>query len=206
MKSIHELKNQIKMNMNMSKKYITSAFVFLAMISANAQVSIGGKQTVEGTATLLDFNSPLTTDTNATTNNNTYGIILPAVDNLSKALPTATTDRFNNNGTFLYDKSDGIVKMYEKDTWVSITGTGDITKLVPNTSAETTDQHGAIIGASTSPAKGVLVLESPDKALVLPRIENPHTSVKSPYAGMMCYDTVSKSLAVFDGTNWNYLK
>jgi hypothetical protein len=57
-----------------------------------------------------------------------------------------------------------------------------------------------------SNAKGVLVLESADKAMILPKITNPHTTVKNPYPGMMCYDLTSKSLAVFDGANWNYWK
>ena len=34
----------------------------------------------------------------------------------------------------------------------------------------------------------------------------PHLNVKSPYPGMMCFDTVSNTLAVFDGENWNYWK
>lgn len=186
------------------KKYIASSLVILAIFSANAQVSIGGKQSVEGTATLLDFNSPLSSDTNSTTNSNTFGIILPAVDNLSKTL--SATDPLANNGTFLFDRSDATVKMYENNTWKSLGGQGDITKLVANTSDENSGQHGAIIGASTSVAKGVLVLESSDKAMVLPRIENPHSTVKSPYAGMMCYDTVTKSLAVFNGSVWYYYK
>lgn len=177
------------------KKYITSTFVLLAMISANAQVSIGGKQVVEGASTILDFNS---------TTSNTKGIILPAVDNLTKALPNTNTP--NNNGTFLFDKSESKLKMFEKNDWVLLSDTGDKTKLILNTTDESSNEQGAIIGSPTSAAKGVLILESPNKAMILPRINTPHTNVKSPYAGMMCYDTASKSLAVFDGAKWNYWK
>ena len=42
--------------------------------------------------------------------------------------------------------------------------------------------------------------------MVLPHVTNPHLTVKSPYPGMMCYDTVKKAVAVFDGTVWNYWK
>ena len=63
-----------------------------------------------------------------------------------------------------------------------------------------------IIGARSTAVDGVLVLESADKALVLPKISNPHLNVKSPYAGMMCYDTIRQALAIFDGTVWNYWK
>ena len=176
------------------KKYITVFFVILAVFTAKSQVSIGGKQEVEGTATLLDFNSPL-----STTNNNTNGIILPAVK--EQALVVSPS-----KGTFIYDHKAKIVKMFEKTDWVFLSGEGDNSKIVVNTSADLNANQGAIIGSQTSNAKGVLVLESANKAMILPRIQNPHTNVKSPYPGMMCYDTVRKSLAVFDGTKWNYWK
>jgi len=51
---------------------------------------------------------------------------------------------------------------------------------------------------------GVLELRANDKALVLPKVENPHLNVKSPVPGMMVYDSNSKSLAIFDGLKWNY--
>lgn len=181
------------------KKIIYTTLLVSMATFANAQVSIGGKQEIEGTATLLDFNSPLTADTNSTTNNNTNGIILPAVEKES----VVTTP---SNGTFIYDHAAKIVKMREANTWVFLSGAGDNSKIVVNPSADQNTNQGAIIGSQTSDAKGVLILESANKAMILPRIQNPHTNVKSPYPGMMCYDTVRKSLAVFDGKNWNYWK
>ncbi|MNG09522.1 hypothetical protein D3C84_929420 [compost metagenome] len=62
------------------------------------------------------------------------------------------------------------------------------------------------MGAKESAADGVLVLESADKALVLPKVNNPHITVKSPYTGMMCYDLNKKAVAIFDGVVWNYWK
>ena len=157
----------------------------------NAQVAIG-KESTNGNSTLLDFYD--LTD-------NFRGIILPAVDNVSNALSSVSS---NNNGTFLFDKSDKKLKMYENDTWVDLSDEGDDTNLLVNTSNENSQQQGVIIGSEISDAKGVLVLESNDKALILPKIANPHTTVKTPYPGMMCYDTVGKVLAVFDGKVWNY--
>lgn len=186
----------------MKKILYTSLLLFA--VSANAQISIGGKETVEGNSTLLDFNSPfLSGSTIQTENDNTKGIILPAVDNLNGAL-SATTGV--NNGTFLFDKSDNKVKMFEKNTWVFLSDAGNASMISANTSNDTDGLQGVIIGSETSSAKGVLVLESADKAMILPRIMNPHLTVKSPYPGMMCYDTVSRSLAVFDGSVWNYWK
>jgi hypothetical protein len=62
------------------------------------------------------------------------------------------------------------------------------------------------MGASTSSASGVLVLESTSKALVLPKVANAETGIKSPVVGTMVYDLYSKSLAIFDGAKWNFWK
>lgn len=173
--------------MNVSKKYITITIMLFASLAVSAQVAIG-KETINGTSTLLDFEDSAS---------NFRGIILPAVD----AAPTLGAD---NNGTFLFDTSDNKVKMFENEIWVELSDEGDSTAIPVNTSDETGD--GVIIGSETTDADGVLVLESADKAMILPKIANPHTTVKSPYPGMMCYDTVSKTLAVFNGEVWNYWK
>lgn len=187
----------------MNKIIYTTILISLAILT-NAQVSIGGKKSVEGTSTILDFNSPLSANTTSTTNDNTNGIILPAVNNTSKVLPI--NDLFHNNGTFLFDKSDNKVKMYQNNEWVTMSKSGNSSKIIDNTSIDSDKSIGVIMGSSTSNAKGILILESSDKALILPRIANPDQNVKSPYVGMICYDTVDKSLAVFDGINWNYWK
>ncbi|KQS89851.1 hypothetical protein [Chryseobacterium sp. Leaf394] len=181
------------------KKYIFSAVMVSMATFASAQVSFGGKQTVEGTSTLVDFNSPLTADTNSTTNNNTSGIILPAVEKESSV--TAPS-----NGTFIYDHEAKMVKMFQQNSWIQLSDAGNNSQIVVNSATDLNASHGAIIGSPTSAANGILVLESDDKAMILPRIQNPHQNVKSPYPGMMCYDTVKKALAVFDGTLWNYWK
>ena len=164
----------------------------------NAQVSIGGNQIVNGSSTLLDFAGQTSTSNSGDQETTNFrGIILSAVDNS----PVLTSV---NNGTFIFDKTTKKVRMYENNIWVDLTDQGSDGNLVTNTSAEV--GNGAIIGADTSLATGVLILESANKAIVLPHIKNPHTTVKGPYAGMICYDTVSNSLAVFDGTNWSYWK
>jgi len=62
------------------------------------------------------------------------------------------------------------------------------------------------VGSDTTTAPGVLVMESSNKALILPKVATPHLNVKNPYPGMICYDTVSKTMAVFDGLKWSYWK
>lgn len=169
--------------------------VILTSISVKAQVAIG-KTSVVNSSAILDFDN---------SDNNKKGIILSAVDNVNSALSTVSTA--HNNGTFLFDKSDNKLKMYENNVWVSLSDmTGNSSSIAANATAESSSNQGAIIGSDTSSAKGVLVLESPDKAMVLPWIQHPHLNVKNPYPGMMCYDTASRTLAVYDGSVWNYWK
>ncbi|WP_445716440.1 hypothetical protein [Flavobacterium sp.] len=125
------------------------------------------------------------------------GIVLPMVE----VLPTGAAA---SNGTFLIDKTDGKVKVRQNGIWLNLTGTSSLSSYSVNPSADTFD--GVIIGASSSSASGVLVLESTNKALMLPKVASPHLNIKSPYPGLMCYDTDKNSLAVFNGEGWYYWK
>ena len=170
-------------------KNIRNICIAVALIVFNsffAQIAIG-KQTVDGNSTVLDFdNVP----------GNTKGLILPA----TSGFPTGTLV----NGTVIFDVTDSKVKVYENDTWKSLSDTGNSSAVILNNSAET--GKGVIMGEAASTADGVLVLESQDKAMILPKVAQPHLSVKNPYPGMICYDTTSKTLAIFDGSVWNYWK
>lgn len=190
-----------------NKVFFCIALAFIGSSTYQAQVSFGGKQTIEGNSTIVDFNSDPSGNKVVGTGPNTNGFILSAVENKSTAISSANSS--DNNGTFLFDKSDSRVWMYQNNTWVSLSdpnvpGTNPANANLINTSEETSGM--VKIGENSSSAAGVFVLESPGKAMILPRINTPHINVKSPYPGMICYDTASKSLAVFDGTNWNYWK
>ncbi|PTT22162.1 hypothetical protein DBR28_19895 [Chryseobacterium sp. HMWF028] len=151
-----------------------------------SQIAIG-KQMIDGSSTVLDFdNVP----------GNTKGLILPA----TSGFPTGSLA----NGTFIFDVTDNKVKVYENDVWKSLSDAGDSSAVITNNSTET--GKGVIMGDSKSPADGVLVLESQNKAMILPKITTSHLNVKNPYPGMICYDITSKTLAVFDGSVWNYWK
>lgn len=162
------------------KKTILIFSIFISFQNYKSQVAISKAPTSNGA--ILDFAT-------GTTN----GLILSAVS----SLPTNPA-----NGTFVVDRSDLKVKMRQNNIWVDLTNPGDLSKIAQNTSSEV--GNGVIIGSNTSSASGVLVLESTDKALVLPKVASPQTNVRSPYPGMICYDTVSKSVAVFDGKVWNF--
>ncbi|UEQ78324.1 hypothetical protein [Chryseobacterium arthrosphaerae] len=170
-------------------KNIKNISIVAALILFNlsfAQVAIG-KQTVDGGSTVLDFNN---------VSGNTKGLILPATSGVAAGSLV--------NGTFVFDTTDNKVKVYENDVWKPLSDAGNSTAVVVNSTAEL--GKGVVMGESASTADGVLVLESPNKAMILPQINAPHLNVKNPYPGMMCYDTASKTLAVFDGTVWNYWK
>ncbi|RXM39296.1 hypothetical protein BOQ62_12435 [Chryseobacterium sp. CH21] len=165
------------------KKTIILTLILAGLSSLKSQVGMG-KASVDGDA-ILDF--PVSTT----------GIILPIVE----VLPTGAAA---TNGTFLLDKTDLTIKMRSNDLWVPLSDAGNLTGTMPNTSAET--GGGVIIGATSSAAQGVLVLESISKALVLPKVNDPVANMKSPIAGTICYDTVSKTMAVFDGVRWSFWK
>lgn len=149
----------------------------------HAQVAVE-KTSLDGSS-ILDFNA-----------GTTKGIILPALTTLPASPP---------NGFLGFNKLDARVYAYQNNIYVPLTqGTGIITALITNPSAEI--GNGVIIGAATSTASGVLVLESTSLALTLPKINQPHLNVKSPYPGMMCYDTATNTIAIFDGAYWNYWK
>ncbi len=165
----------------MKKMQLLIMTLFLSAMGYS-QVIIGG---TTGTASnnnsiLLDF-AP----------NQQKGIILPYV----RTLPSGTGLA---EGTIVLDASDltkAKVKYYN-GSWVDLSSdnTADITSVMtiqPTAAVVTEDATSkAIIGAASSVADGVLVLESASKTMVLPMI-NDTNDVLSPAQGMMVY--VNKS-------------
>ena len=96
-------------------------------------------------------------------------------------------------------------------TWVDLSNgnEADITSALTIQSPELVEDATAkaIIGAKTSAADGVLVLESATKAMILPMVESTD-DVPNPAPGMMVYinKTGAKRLAVFNGEGWTYWK
>lgn len=157
---------------------------FLCINFSNAQVGIS-KESVNGDG-ILDFAS-------GTTN----GIMLPIVETLPNDAVA---------GTILMDKNDKILKMKDASGWIALSDAGSINNATFNTNPEVPGPNRVIVGSPVTSVPGVLVLESTNKALILPKVSDPHINVKSPYPGMICYDTVSKTMAVFDGLKWSFWK
>lgn len=170
------------MKNNMNNKILTLLISFITL-TINAQIAIAKKSVDKGG--ILDFST-----------GTTKGILLPIIE----TLPENAAD-----GTLLMDKNDSILKMKVNGNWVELSDVGSVLNVVFNDSAE--KGNGVVIGDYTnSTPDGVLVLEATDKALILPKVADPHVNVKSPYPGMICYDISSKTLAIFNGLKWSYWK
>lgn len=180
-------------------KKIYTAILLATFTIMNAQIIIGD---ATGTATnktsvLLEFAA-----------GQNKGLILPYV----RTLPTNPTE-----GTILLDASNATtsrVKYYAGMVkgWVDLSGqNADVTPAMANQPTAVQAPEAAtsksIIGAQTSTANGVLVLESTVKAMVLPIVTDVQ-NIPSPSPGMMVYinKAGAKRLAVFNGNKWSFWK
>ncbi|WP_027376128.1 hypothetical protein [Kaistella palustris] len=150
---------------------------------AYGQISIG-KTTVSGSG-ILDFAT-----------GTTKGIILPNVTK-SSTMTNVTP------GTIVFDLDTSKV-LYNDGFWKELT---DKPGIAPTLLAGTDYNNAKVVfGDQTTTADGALVLEAPDKALILPQITNPVANVKSPVAGMMCYDPSAKLMCIYNGKEWFFWK
>jgi hypothetical protein len=151
-----------------------------------SQVAVG-KTNLESASSSLEFGS------------GNRGMILPWATNASSVSNVV-------NGSMIFDTSDKKIKVYESNSWKDLT-------IATNGAADTSLQDNAVdetsakmsIGTVTS-TPGILVLEDTDKAMILPKVANPHINIISPTPGMMVYDTAKKMLAVYNGTVWTFWK
>ena len=165
-------------------KYIIGAF--LIGLTVNAQAVIG-KTTPQGSG-IVDFNV-----------GDKAGIVLPWVT----ALPTG---KALTGGVMLFDANLKKVVYYNDTAWVDLSKRAGAVDLSIQASVPEAATKGTVIGAESSSVDGVLVLESADKALILPRIVSPHLNIIKPMAGTICYDTVKKMVCVYNGTEWTFWK
>lgn len=142
------------------------------------------------------------------------GIVLPWVTS------TAATGSSSVTGTIIYDVSDKIIKYKNgASSWFNLSK--NETTIVEGTSnfnttgvVNTTLQDNPLSDASTakvsigtpSSIPGVLVLEDTNKAMILPKVPNPHLNIINPEPGTMAYDTLTKQLAIYNGTVWSFWK
>lgn len=171
----------------MNKIYIF--LLSLTISSAYSQVALG-KESISNSSVSLEFGTE------------NRGIILPWVN--SAAAVTGAV-----NGTLIFDSADKKVKYLKAGSWFDLTvdTTGTVDTSLQNTLSElpsSTVAIGKTAASNTTP--GILVLTDNDKAMVLPKVANPHLNIVNPSAGMMVYDTENKQLAVFNGAVWSFWK
>lgn len=190
----------------MRKTVILLSVLFYAL--AYSQVRIGGTNSVTGvtnnTSVLLEFGT-----------DNDKGIILPYVE----TLPSGTNNA--KGGTLVFDISANAqykVKVKNENIgWTDLSVQSGYNTTVANDVKTPqvlplTDQPNAkaIIGNSTTMTEGVLVLDSSDKAMILPIVSD-YTNIKNPSAGMMAFlkhptDSTKYRLIIFNGQKWTFWK
>ncbi|WP_243754626.1 hypothetical protein [Flavobacterium jejuense] len=165
------------------KKIILFLSVILPFSCLFSQVGIG-KTVIEGDG-ILDFQE-----------GTLKGIVLPWVT--SAAAVTSPV-----GGTLIYDTNDQRVKYYNGTAWIDLSGKSGTV----DTSSQdllTDVGNGIVIGINPSTASGVLVLESSDKALILPKVDNAYANIPSPEPGTIVYDPVSKTVQIYNGQQWSF--
>lgn len=170
--------------MTINRVFISLLFLFSYYTICYSQVGIG-KNSFENSV-LIDF-----------AENTTNGLILPHVDDVELMVD-------NTIGTLVFDKKSKKIKYFNGSEWLAWNSETGMVSSAPD-SKEIGIRQGVIIGSEESVAKGVLILESRDRALVLPKISNPAKNVPSPYPGMICLDTISNNVYFFNGLVWEFL-
>lgn len=176
------------------KKILTIIFIEM-MALTNAQVIIGdavGTATLK-TSVLLEF-----------AGGQNKGLILPYV----RTLPSSP-----EGGTIILDATTSTtarVKYYNDSAWIDLSGQdADVTTALANQptalQAPELSSAKAIMGSDSSSADGVLILQSTEKAMVLPIVADV-LNIPSPSPGMMVYVNKSgaKRLAVYNGSKWSF--
>lgn len=199
------------------KKYEILLFSLFTLTSAQAQVAIGKANITEVSpgvkaSVSLEFYDGA---------DNAKGMLLPYASTVAGTPDASYTGLASAvDGTLIFDVSDDKVKYKRNGTWFDLTVknrtdvisgiTNQTPDLMPQSSTSLIDkpEAKAAIGANTATdtTPGVLVLTDSNKAMVLPKVNNPHTTIQNPSAGMMVYDTNKRLLCVFNGTVWTFWK
>ncbi len=164
-------------------KLVIVSVLFTA--AAQAQVAIG-KSSVSNSSVSLEF---------ADTENR--GLVLPYIENNSG---------ISQNGTLIFDATDNKVKYLKNGSWFDLskdtTGHADL-----SIQSGKTEKAEAKAGIGTpASTDGILVLEDSTKAMILPKVASPHLNIINPAAGTIAYDTVSRQIAVYNGSVWSFWK
>lgn len=171
-------------------KNIITLFSIFLLTPFFGQVIIGaGKTTVSSPSVSLEFGTE------------PKGIILPWTESAT-AIPATVP------GTLIFDTADFKVKVKLASSWKDLTsdsrGQADLT-LQTEAIADNTNAKVSIGTPAVPTVPGILVLEDPAKAMVLPTV-NTYDQIVNPSPGMMVYCHSTKQVAFFNGTVWTFWK
>lgn len=169
------------------KNFLLLILVILTGLVANAQSSIGKGTQPDGSG-ILDFND-----------NGKSGIVLP----WTTSLPTGAA---LTGGVMIFDANLKKVVYYNGSDWVDLSKQSGIVDLSIQELVPESVLQGTVIGENNSSVEGVLVLESSDSAVILPKVVSPHLNIVNPMPGTICYDTVKKLVCIFNGSEWTFWK
>ncbi|MDP9955959.1 hypothetical protein J2X97_001596 [Epilithonimonas hungarica] len=192
-----------------------------------AQVAIGKKATTAESDISLEFYDSM---------DNVKGIVIPWVSTIldTPVVYNSTTGSGYRgmqgtivDGTIIFDLSDKKMKYRKAGAWFDLTGDPTFPLTVKDKSNNdiTFTQFNSIdsslqdekkesnsakvtigINGESDTTSGILVLTDTNKAMVLPKVANPHLNLMNPTPGMMVYDTTNRQLAVYNGTIWSFWK
>lgn len=164
--------------------------IFIALLavgSVQAQVAIE-QNYITNPAVILEFNDQWD---EVEALRNAKGIVLPIVSNLDAA---------SVPGTVYIDAVDNQIKVVTAaGTSLLSTASAAYDFVAPDPTVADVGE-GVRIGEEDS-APGVLVLNDPEKAMVLPVVESV-INVRNPQPGMWVYEHRSKAMAFFNGSVW----
>ncbi|MTG99385.1 hypothetical protein NWE55_01460 [Myroides albus] len=168
-------------------------FVFLFSLFMTSQKTfsqqaiIGTKANYISSSSILEF-----------PDNDTRGVVLPKVD--SSVVVGAV------EGTLIFDVLDKKVKYCTGNgMWEDLSiNEGVVDTAMQDGLSEVSGARTLIGNDANISTEGVLVLDSTNQALVLPRVESPHLKMISPSSGTIVYDTKSNMICIFNGKEWAF--
>ena len=168
----------------------------ISNLTLNAQVTIG-RDSLSSDAVLLEFGSE------------NKGLILPWVDSANAVDADSNSGTSSTNGavagTFIFDSSDNRIKLKKNNHWKDLSGNNGVSDRATITNRPESPDNGVLIGSSNTSARGILIVESINQAMVLPKVDSLQDIV-DPEPGMMVFVKNTKMLAVYNGVMWSFWK
>lgn len=178
----------------MKKIYLLIGFISSLILTA--QVTIG-RDFLSSEAVLLEFGIE------------NKGLILPWVDSANAVDSDSNSGTSNTNGavagTFIFDSSNNRIKLKKNNHWKDLSGNDGVSDRATIINRPEIPENGVLIGSSTTSARGILIVESTNQAMVLPRVDS-FQDIVDPAPGMMVFVKNTKMLAVYNGVTWSFWK